>query len=88
VTAAKAAVSSGRGWLGARSAASSPFMKASASLKRAAGSLASARITTASRAGGTFGLMVLGRRGVSFTCFRATATALSPSNGTLPVSAS
>ncbi len=37
--------------------------KASASLKRASGSLASARITTASRAGGMSGLIALGRRG-------------------------
>lgn len=63
-------------------------MKASASLNRAAGSLASARITTASSAGGTWGLIELGRRGASETCFSATLTALSPSKGTRPVSAS
>ena len=81
-------MSSGLGVSGAFSAASSAFRKASASLKRASGSLASARITTASSAGGTFGLIALGRRGASETCLSATATALSPSNGTRPVSAS
>ncbi len=63
-------------------------MNAFASLKRRSGSFASARITTASSAGGTSGLSVLGRFGTSWTCFSATATGLSASNGTLPVSAS
>ena len=59
----------------------------SASGKRCAGSFSSARITTASRAGETAGLIALGRCGSCETCFSATATALSPSNGTRPVSA-
>ena len=63
-------------------------MKASAFWKRWPGSFSSARITTASSAGETAGLIELGRCGVCETCFIATATALSPSNGTRPVSAS
>ncbi len=63
-------------------------MKASALWKRSPGSLASARITAASRAGETRGLIELGRSGVCETCFIATATADSASNGTRPVSAS
>ena len=63
-------------------------MKASALWKRWPGSFSSARITTASSAGETWGLIELGRCGTCETCFIATATALSPSNGTRPVSAS
>ena len=63
-------------------------MKASALWKRWPGSFSSARITTASSAGETCGLIELGRCGVSETCFIATATALSASKGTRPVSAS
>ena len=63
-------------------------MNASASGSAAPGSFSSARITTASSAGETCGLIALGRCGDWETCFSATATALSPSNGTRPVSAS
>ena len=59
-------------------------MKASALWKRCPGSFSSARITTASSAGETCGLIELGRCGVSATCFIAIATALSPSKGTRP----
>ena len=44
--------------------------------------------TTASSAWETAGLSSLGGRGRSETCFRATVTGDSPSNGTRPVSAS
>jgi hypothetical protein len=63
-------------------------MKASALWKRCPGSFSSARITTASSAGLTRGWIELGRCGICETCFIATATADSPSNGTRPVSAS
>ena len=63
-------------------------MKAGASGKRAPGSFSSARMTTPSSAGETAGLMLLGGCGVWETCLSATATALSPSNGTCFVSAS
>ena len=46
------------------------------------GLLCEARMTTASSAGETSGLIALGRRGTSWTCFSATATGLSASNGT------
>jgi hypothetical protein len=69
-------------------AASSAAMNASASAKRSSGSLASARRTTASSAGGTRGSIRLGGTGVSATCLSAIVTALSPSNGTRPVSSS
>ncbi len=63
-------------------------MNASALWKRCPGSFSSARITTASSAGETRGLTELGRCGIWETCFIATATALSPSKGTRPLSAS
>ncbi len=69
-------------------AASSAAMKASALWKRWPGSFSSARITTASSAGETCGLIELGRCGACETCFIATATAESASKGTRPVSAS
>ena len=73
---------------GSRIAWSSAAMKASALWKRCPGSFSSARITTASSAGLTRGWIELGRCGICETCFIATATADSPSNGTRPVSAS
>ena len=42
----------------------------------------------ASSCGSTLGLIWLGGTGCSVTCFMATVTALSPSNGTRPVAAS
>ena len=63
-------------------------MKASAFWKRSPGLFSSARITTESSAGETSGLIELGRCGACETCFIATATALSPSKGTRPASAS
>jgi hypothetical protein len=53
-----------------------------------AGSLASAFSTTASSARDTAGFSSLGGRGRSETCFNATVTGESASNGTRPVSAS
>ena len=73
---------------GSRSAASRAAMKASALWKRWPGSFSRARITTASSAGETWGLIELGRCGACETCFIAIATAESASNGTRPVSAS
>ena len=49
-------------------------MNSSAVWKRCSGSLASARMTTASSAGGTCGLSSVGGRGGSEICFSATAT--------------
>ncbi len=63
-------------------------MNSSAEANRLAGSLASALSTTASSAGETSGLSSEGGRGCSETCFSATATGVSASNGTRPVSAS
>jgi hypothetical protein len=85
-TAANIAVSPG--FAGSASAASRARENSSALEKRFAGSLASARSTTASRAGGTPGFSELGGAACSETCLSATATALSPSNGTRPVSIS
>ena len=69
-------------------ACSSAAMNSSASAKRRAGSFSSARSTTASSAGGTCGLCCDGGTGGSLTCLSAIVTALSPSNGTRPVSIS
>src|SRR6202034_3876870 len=63
-------------------------MNSSALAQRWAGSLASARIVTASSAGFTSGLRRLGGLGSAETCLSAIVTAESPSNGTLPVSSS
>jgi hypothetical protein len=63
-------------------------MNSSASAKRSAGSFSSARSAIASSSGGTFGLRLRGGIGDSETCFSATVTADSASNGTLPVSSS
>ena len=63
-------------------------MNASALWNRCPGSFSSDRITTASSAGETCGLIELGRCGVWETCFIAIATAESASNGTRPASAS
>ena len=53
-----------------------------------AGSFSRARSTTPSISGVTAGLKVLGGIGRSLTCLSAIVTALSPSNGTRPVSSS
>ena len=63
-------------------------MKASASWKRSSGALASARMVTASSAGGTSGLTSAGGTGISETCLTAIETGDSASNGTRPVSSS
>ena len=73
---------------GSASARSSARRNSSAEAKRFWGSFASARRTTALSAGVTAGLSWLGGRGCSDTCFSATATGLSASKGTRPVSAS
>ncbi len=73
---------------GSASAASSAWLNSSAEANRFSGSLASALITTPSRARDTAGFSSLGGRGRSETCFRATVTGESASNGTLPVSVS
>ena len=69
-------------------APSSARMNSSASAQRIAGSLASARMTAASSSGATSGRSVLIGVGSSFRCWTAIATALSPSNGSRPVSSS
>ncbi len=74
--------------VGSDSAASRALENSWADPKRLAGSLASARRTTRSSAGDTSGFSALGGVGCSETCFSATETALSPSNGTRPVSIS
>ena len=63
-------------------------MNASASGKRRAGSFSIARMTTPSSSGVTSALKALGGAGRSLTCLSAIVTALSPSNGTRPVSSS
>ncbi len=73
---------------GSASAASSARENSAAEAKRLAGSLARALRTTASSAGLTLGFRSEGLRGCSETCFSAIVTALSPSKGTRPVSAS
>ena len=57
-------------------------------LKRSAGFLDNAFITTASKSGGIEGLYRVGGATFSRTCFNATAIGVSPSKGTLPVSIS
>ena len=56
--------------------------------KRAAGSLASALATAASTRGGTSGRVSDTRGGGVLMCCIATATKLSPVNGTFPVRSS
>ena len=67
---------------GSASAASRACSNSSTEAKRFAGSFARAFSTTASRARETCGFSSLGGRGRSDTCFRATVTGESPSNGT------
>ena len=69
-------------------AASSPPARSSADCQRCDGSLASAAMTTASSAGCTSGRQCEIGAGGSERCFSATATALSPSNGSRPASIS
>ena len=69
-------------------AASRPCAKSSADCQRCAGSLASAAITTASRAGCTSGRSCDSGVGCSERCLSAIATALSPSKGSRPASIS
>jgi hypothetical protein len=87
-TAAYEAVSPMAAPEGSASAASRAWENSSADANRFAGSFARARITTPSRARETAGFSSLGGRGRSDTCFRATDTGESASNGTLPVSVS
>uniref|UniRef100_A0A6J5ZPV4 Unannotated protein n=1 Tax=freshwater metagenome TaxID=449393 RepID=A0A6J5ZPV4_9ZZZZ len=63
-------------------------MNSSAVAKRSACSFASAFMITASSAGLIAGLIELGSGAGSLTCLRAIVTALSPSNGTWPVTIS
>ncbi len=68
--------------------ASSAAMNSSASGEAPAGSLRSARSTTASSSGETAGLSSRGGTGSSETCLSAIVTGDSASNGTRPVSSS
>ena len=69
-------------------ACSSAAINSSASRQRCAGSFASARITTCSSTGSSFGRTARSGGGSSLTCLSAIDTALSPVNGTSPASIS
>ena len=71
------------GRVGARRAPSSAAMNSSALWKRRAGSFSSARMTTASSAGGMPGRSWPGGTGRSLMCLIAIEIGASPSNGTL-----
>src|SRR4029453_9810843 len=86
----RSGASSGWRWTGTRpdAAVSTSARNSAAVWYRSSRFFVSACSTTASSAGETLGLMMLGLTGRSLTCWYATATGVSPRNGGRPVSIS